>query len=421
MKLVQESKLIKQKDHEIYFTILIVLLWCNSILLDYVRGAMLKIPILSFTADLVIPIVIGAMFLLSMKSIASRLCSTDLLFIMGMLVVYFAHWAIYPGNSYYYEGNMWSFLLGRLPLYFVGVAFCSEKQEERLTILYKASVATIYCFAVYHLVRQPLDNFTLGTGDMNSSYNLLPHACLVFYRMMQKPNGWNISAFTLSALLLFLLGSRGPVLCIVIFAAVVLFMGKNIKRPVMFLIIAFVALLAIFIEDFLYIVLGWAYDLAETFGLSTRVFDKYLSGDFAVSDTRIQIRNAVMHYLNENPIFGLGIYGDRRVAGGHYAHNILIEILGQYGYVLGSIALITIAVYVIRAYLFSRSSGDAVGVLVLMLLMGCNLKLMVSGSYLAEPFFFFLIGYCTAQLRRKKEADRKEIHKSALLKVRKHI
>ncbi len=421
MELVQESKLIKKKDQEIYFTILITLLWCNSILLDYVRGFLLKLPLIGLAADMILPILLGAFFLLSMKSILARLSSTDLLIVVGMLVVYFVHWAVYPGVSYYYEGNMGSFLFGRLPLYFVGVAFCSDRQGERLNILYKASILTIYGFTLYHLVLHPLDDFAMSTGDMNSSYNLLPHACLVFYRMMQKPNGWNISSFALSCLLLFMLGSRGPVLCIVVFAAVVLLMGKNVKRPVMFFIIALCAVLLFFFEDLLYMVLNGAYELADTFGLSTRVFDKYLSGDFTVSNSRTQIQDAVMHYLNENPIFGLGIYGDRRVAGGHYAHNIFIEILSHYGYVVGGILLITIATYVVRTYLFASRNGDGVSILVLMLLLGCNLKLVVSGSYLLEPFFFFLIGYCTAQLRRRKEMLREEVKPATLLKARRRI
>lgn len=419
--MAQESKLIKQKDREIYFTILVVLLWCNSIILDYVRGFMLKLPIIGYAANLILPVILGAFFLLSMKTVLARLSSTDLLIVMGMLVVYFVHWAIYPGNAYYYPENIGPFLLGRMPLYFVGAAFCSERQEQRLTILYKVSILTIYVFTLYHLVLHPLDDFAMSTGDMNSSYNLLPHACLVFYRMMQKPNGWNISAFSMSCLLLFMLGSRGPVLCILVFAVVVLFMGKNVKRVVMFSAIALFVLLAFFFDDLVYTVLNWAYELADTLGLSTRVFDKYLSGDFTVSGSRTQIQDAVMHYLNETPIFGLGIYGDRRVAGGHYAHNIFIEILAHYGYVIGSILLITIATFVIRSYLFASKRGDGVSVLVLMLLLGCNLKLVVSGSYLLEPFFFFLIGYCVAQLRLRKELKRKEIHTSALLKTRRWI
>jgi hypothetical protein len=58
MELVQESKLIKQKDHEYYFTILVALLWGNSILLDYVRGALLRIPGFGIVADLIVPIII---------------------------------------------------------------------------------------------------------------------------------------------------------------------------------------------------------------------------------------------------------------------------------------------------------------------------------------------------------------------------
>ena len=416
--MVQESKLIKTKNNEIYFTILIVLLWCNSILLDYVRGLLLRLPVVGVAADVILPLMIGTFFLLSLKPILSRLHSTDLLMIMAALVIYFSHWALYPDNSYYYRNNMWSFLFGRLPLYFVGVAFCSDRQEERLTLLYRVSVVSIYVFTLYHLVVHRLDDAAMRAGDMNSSYNLLPHACLVFYRMVQKPNPWNVSSFVLSCLLLFMLGSRGPVLCIIVFAAVVLFMGRNIKRPLMFCIIAFVALMFVFIDDLLYTVLYWAYNVADTFGLSTRVFDKYLTGNFTVSNSRMEIQNSIMAALNSHPVFGLGIYGDRSVSGGHYAHNILIEVLSQYGYFFGTILLATIAVHVIRTYLFAGRSKDSVSTLVLMLLLGCNLKLMVSGSYLLEPFFYFLIGYCTAQLRIQKEKKRQEVCNSTFLRVR---
>ncbi len=419
--MVQESKLIKKKNNEIYFTILVVMLWCNSILLDYVRGLLLRLPLISVAADFILPVITGTCFLLSLRSIMSRLRSTDLLMVMAVLVVYFSHWALYPVNSYYYGKNMWSFLFGRLPLYFVGVAFCSDRQEQRLNLLYKTSVVTIFVFTLYHLVVHPLDDAAMSTGDMNSSYNLLPHACLVFYRMVQKPNPWNVSSFTLSCMLLFMLGSRGPVLCIIVFAAVVLFMGRNVKRPLMFCIIALVALMFIFIDDLLYTVLYWVYKLADTLGLSTRVFDKYLTGNFTVSASRVEIQETVMGALNRNPVFGLGIYGDRSVSGGHYSHNILIEVLSQHGYFFGTILLIAIAVHVIRTYLFTGRRKDAVSTLVLMLLLGCNLKLMVSGSYLLEPFFYFLVGYCTAQLRIQKELKREKICNSAFLRVRRQV
>lgn len=418
MELVQESKLIKKKNNEIYFTILIVLLWCNSILLDYVRGVLLRVPLLWYSADVLVPMITGTFFLLALKPILSRLRSTDLLMVMGVLVVYFSHWALYRANAPFYDVNMQSFLVSRLPLYFVGVAFFSEKQEERLDLLYKSSVVTIYVFTLYHLALHSLNAVAMSSGDMNSSYNLLPHACLVFYKMVQKPNPWNVSAFVMSCLMLFMLGSRGPVLCIIVFAAVVLIMGRNVNRTLMFGIIAVVALLFIFIDDLLYTVLIWAYKLADTFGLSTRVFDKYLTGNFTVSASRLEIQEQIMTALNKNPVFGLGIYGDRYVTGGHYAHNILIEILSQYGYFFGTILLGTLAVYIVRTYLFTGRSKDTVSTLVLMLLMGCNLKLMVSGSYLLEPFFYFLIGYCTAQLRAQKAMKREKIRTSSFLKVR---
>ena len=49
------SNLIKKIDNRIYFKIFVAMLWSEAILLEYIRGAILKLPIVSGFADYVIP------------------------------------------------------------------------------------------------------------------------------------------------------------------------------------------------------------------------------------------------------------------------------------------------------------------------------------------------------------------------------
>ena len=187
------------------------------------------------------------------------------------------------------------------------------------------------------------------------------------------------------------------------------FLNVSLKNPKLWVALILLAAVAIIFGNLIEILIEFARDLASDLGLSTRVLDKYQSGTFAVSDGRVDIREKVMAALAEEPILGLGIYGDRHVAGGQYAHNVFVEILAHYGYLIGAIFLICLAVLLLRALRFVHKKKESDSLLILLLLLGCNLKLFVSGTYIAEPFFFLLIGYAASLVRRKRYLEAKQL------------
>lgn len=406
---MSKSKLIRTVDNQIYFVIFLTLLWTQSILLEYFRGLLLNLPFTSAIAGMIVPLIMIIFFVLSLGTMVEQFKGVDITFTSACLVVYSAHYLLFPNSRYYYDRSAMDFMFATLPFYFVGIALNGEYQTRILNLFYKASVLTVYAFIFYRLFVSGMDSQTLRHGDMSSAYNLLPHVCLICAFLMRKPCASRAIPFALGFLMVLLCGSRGPVLCILVFTAVMFFLNVSLKNPKLWISLILLAAVAIIFGNLIEILIEFARDLASDLGLSTRVLDKYQSGTFAVSDGRVDIRERVMAALAEEPILGLGIYGDRHVAGGQYAHNVFVEILANYGYLIGAIFLICLAVLLLRALRFVHKKKESDSLLILLLLLGCNLKLFVSGTYIAEPFFFFLIGYAASLVRRKRYLEAEQL------------
>ena len=59
----------------------------------------------------------------------------------------------------------------------------------------------------------------------------------------------------------------------------------------------------------------------------------------------------------ECPLMGLGIAGDRFVLGGTYSHNMFIELLADYGVVIGSFAILLILALISRVFFWKDMRG----------------------------------------------------------------
>ena len=136
---MSKSKLIRTVDNQIYFVIFLVLLWTRDILLEYFRGLLLNLPFTSAIAGLIVPLIMVIFFVLSLGTMTERLKGVDITFISACLVVYCAHYLLFPDSRYYYERNGTAFLFAALPFYFVGIAINDDDYQTRiLELFYKA-------------------------------------------------------------------------------------------------------------------------------------------------------------------------------------------------------------------------------------------------------------------------------------------
>ena len=107
----------------------------------------------------------------------------------------------------------------------------------------------------------------------------------------------------------------------------------------------------------------------------------YLSG-------RENIYQLIIKAITDNPVLGIGIAGDRLLIGG-YAHNLLLEVLVDFGLIIGSILIVTLLLLIAKNLLTKDS--ERYNMIIIWISLGL-VPLIVSGSYLTNTNFWILLG-----------------------------
>ncbi len=398
---MKKSSLCKSHlNSEFCYELFVLFLWSKSILVGYARALWTTLPEVWGLADFMVDSVFWTLLFFSVRTFIQRLWVRDILFFAFALLIYVAYYWIFPLNQSYYSMYAETFAEKALPMFLIGASIIPGKSDRLFRGMYWMSIATILAFSAYKLVIHPLAAGAQADGDMYAAYLFLPHLCTVTGYAMKKPNPLNLSVAALGGFVLVSLGTRGTVVCFLAFIVLMLLLFQKNKHPIL-LTILFLLMAVFLVFGGL---LDLLHDFAEEFGLSLRVLDKLESGDFGQSTGRAMIAERVLEYILLYPLTGLGIYSDRRVAGGQYAHNILLELLIDFGVILGSLLFVLLVVLIARAVFcvrrYEKENGTSI---ILLAYISCGfLKVFLSGSYLNEDTLFFLIGFCFAILREEK-------------------
>ncbi len=415
---MKQSKLIKERtDNDIFFTVFMALLWADSILMRYVRVVLQMLPYVYKHADLILSVVTVIFLGLSLRSMLRTLYIKEMFYVLVMYGVFYGHFYSYSLNTTYFYEQGGITITECFPMFLIGICAYRINRETTMKVMYRISVVSIFAQVIYTMVFSRIDATTLRDGDMHGAYTLLPHICMAFTGMLRKPNSWNISALAVGSVFLLFLGNRGSLLCLgVCVIASVLFSGR-LKRPWLFLLLSCLAMAILF----LFGLLDLLYNMAEKYGLSLRIFQKLESGEFTGSSGRDKIQGRVWEYIWMYPMMGMGLFSDRRVAGGYYAHNVILEILIHHGIIVGTLLLVLLAYLLVGAYQYLRKGNwlakDVYGAL----LFSVVCELFLSNSYLMEPYFYFTTGFACAvmnEYRGEKRRQRDVIERTSLVRSR---
>ena len=136
--------------------------------------------------------------------------------------------------------------------------------------------------------------------------------------------------------------------------------------------------------------------IASSLGFSTRVFDSILDGrmmDISESSGRDDIWNILTKAIEDDfSGFGYGWLGDRLLLpDGIYSHNFELEILVQFGVIIGGGILLLLLVLLFKSYYQTKKSSSRKFWL-LMLFVGL-VELQLSKTYITHNLLFVMIGY----------------------------
>lgn len=392
--------MVERKKIPVY--LLVMVLWCNDYLLQYVRIVVARMPIIGSLSNFVIPGIYAVAILVALPFFKAY--TSDIVFICIIWMVYIVSPAVHPETYSIWTSQALNFLFAVVPFYFLGnMLILHVKMEKLLEYLAALSVVTIMAkmayFAIFEYGRT---NTWTDAGEMDQAYKLLPHICMSCYDVIKKPTVINLSVLTLSSAYLLFLGNRGSVLVLVICTAMLYLLTSSSKHRI-WIASAIVLVVVIVVFSPLFDVMIEALEnAASQLGMSVRIFEKIKEGGLTDSSGRDVQAESIYAALANQPIMGLGLYGDR-VLNGTYAHSIIRELWVDFGYLFGSLIFALIVWVVFRAFKDVKSKEIKA---FLIILMGNGFfKLFFSGSYLTEDTFFYVIGMCVAMIRYAKKIN----------------
>lgn len=393
------STLKSQTFSEKAFRLLVLVIWTQHTILSFVIQIVRRLPIIGSFYTLVIPALIIILAFFALPTVLKSTRASDLAFYAICAAVAIGSLAFNAATSNYIEKELANILLATLPLYFVGLAYSHEVSKNDLfwASLFGAAAMFLYQFYSLSLGRE------LEMDNMDTAYKVLPSVMyLIYWAFVHKKIRFWLPA-VLAMLLMFLFGTRGPIIAEIAFLFVGLFLTiinrKSSFTKLVWLIIFAVAIALICSGDFLVNAAQFLSKRFEDIGFSTRVFDSFIEGEISESQSRNILYETVQNAILEKPLLGYGLMGDRPIVG-FYVHNLFLEVWCHFGIVFGTAVLLGMIGIPSLALLKSRKTE--VFYFILMLMCAVFVKLTVTGSYTAETNLFLLLGLSVNILRKQK-------------------
>lgn len=313
--------------------------------------------------------------------------------------------AIWPASQSFVNENASLFLWTVVPYYFIGLTLDYNKHEDIL--LSVSRLALFIELFVQFTILTGLTN-TIGRADdgtsgeqMNNAYGFIFAAIYLFIEADRNRRFGDILMASLAFILLLFMGARGPVVVygFFIMGYYILFKRSSVWKKTLICLLFFV------FYRFIDIILLLFLPLAQVLGFSTRVFDSIREGTFVnleETNGREDIWEIGLEALQIHSN-GYGWGGDRYVVVGDwsafygYAHNFELEILIQFGYILGGAILLFIVL--LLAFSFFKTRGTRTCEFLFLLFCAGIMTLQTSQTYILQPLLFLLIGYSVAILR----------------------
>lgn len=386
--------------------ILLCVLWIQKTLVTGVLVILRRLPIIGFAFEpsIIIPAIILILVALSFREIGGRVK-------MIMIVIYFVFLFISlitllvdSGLNESFHDNAATFLLECLPMLFVGNAAFSLLNER----ISKRFFFILSEFALFYLiVSHNISGSRLEydwSSNMYLAYLILPHLLMIIGYTFEHRSILGIVSAVIGTVFLGMQGTRGAIICLAFYLGFhgIRYIRKRITnlKVAIPLIIGLITLILVIVNYYDSLMLG-LYSFARANGYSIRVFD-FLTGSQesgTLDSGRINLYNNLMELIRDNPL-GYGLGSDAGLTGFTYAHNFYLEIIIEFGVLIGGAISIILTIMILKS-LFNKSiEWDCRSIILVIVTVGF-VKLMLSGTYLTEPYFFICVGMCIPASRVK--------------------
>lgn len=290
--------------------------------------------------------------------------------------------AVFPDNTPFVISQGTRFLLPVVVPSFLCLTVVHDYKIVEKT-LYVVSWFTMI-LVLFYIIGFFLGKVSFTKYDMAFSFAcVLPFVSLYSHR---KQYDW--VACTVLFVMVVAIGARGSAMCMLLYVVLDLFQHKSIWRiPTLALIIVF------------FVSLPLLNDWFDSIGISSRSLNMLLDGDITSDSGRLAIRTFFIEKLMEHPFIGIGLFGDRLYEDVAYCHNIVLEIVLDFGIILGGAFVIIGIIKLISSYCKSDSDNRN---RIVRYFCALVIPFMTSGSYLINSNFAIFLGLCFLISKQQK-------------------
>lgn len=379
---------------------LCVILWFNASLMSAVwifLNKVFHVPN-EVSQSFLMPLIVVVLIMASLPAMKKKFNKLQWLLYFSFLVVFVLSYIIHPSNPAFDKLGVSTYCFQILPYLFLGSFFDITRLKK---ILYVLSIVVVIKYTLFLFLSKTINDMIEGGGEyISAAYALLPSVIILFWYALETHKRYNIALSLYSVFILFAFGNRGSVLCVVLFV-LLYFVYQNIKKVKiwqMSFVLVGVGIIISYIDE---ILLFFQLALGRL-GFSTRFFDMIEGGvgEDASSQGRLYYYSKALKALDSENYMGLGMAGDRIPLNGGYSHNIIVESIVSYGYVFGPLFLLLLFGLIFYSIRKVKNQDQTIFIFVLICI--GFIPTFISGSYVDNTTFYFLIGYCTYIVTKRK-------------------
>lgn len=328
-------------------------------------------------------LLVALIFLYALPTVIKR-SQLKLLFVYFIAtLIFLVHYLMFPENQKYIRELIFPFFGMCLPALIYSMSIYEWNIFKKIM---KKSSIIIFVIGMIISLLIIFDIVQFSSYSMALSYYMLIPTILFIDDLFNRFSFKSIILTVVSLIVILGIGSRGAILCILVFIIL-----KIIRFRIKFRyneLISYSFLLLVVIISYINLnhLLSFIYNFLLNFGIKSRSIELFLIDEVHLSG-RDYIYREIVNKILDKPFIGLGLAGDRYRGG--YVHNFILEIIAHFGIVIGLIIVILLLGLITMSLL--TKNMEKYNMLIIWLSLGFT-HLMVSSSYLLDYRFWIFIG-----------------------------
>lgn len=308
-----------------------------------------------------------------------------------------------PSDTGY--GHVFNSIVIYMPVFFA--ASTVKDKEALLKTALNVSRITLILVVFAFVLRIVIYNLgSLSIDYMTFAYYSLPSIFICFYEGLRKKH-FSLILAILSSLIILVGGCRGALMTLLAFFLLYfLFVSQNKKSSVKFFIILLLVVLIIIAYFYMNSIMSAISHSLERVGYTSRILSTLTGGKYYDTNAFLDVGGRASFWEVSSlhiSVFGMhGIFGDRLILNDSYTHNIVLELMIDYGAFLGIVLFIILSIMSIKALVWSRRMDNSCVMWCISALSIFFVKMMVSASYLTSIDFWFYFGLILWVINQKK-------------------